>query len=140
MTEPYVNLFTSRDSHNYRVFTFWMMGAMLTFGTTALLIDGKFIPAKLGWILTSLTGALMVVSMCSYMQFLRQADELLRKVHLDALAFAFGTGVVVMMTYRLCERLGAPKLDFNDPSLLMMLVWMGGQWIVARRYAPAAEQ
>ena len=140
MTEPYANLFTPRDLRNYHVFMGWMFGAMFAFAAATLLIDGKFIPASVAWTVTGITALLMVMSMCSYMLFLRQADELLRKVHLDALAFAFGTGVVVMMTYRLCERLGAPKLDFNDASLVMMLTWMAGQWIGARRYAAAGEQ
>lgn len=140
MTEPYANLFTPRDLRNYHVFVAWMFSAMFAFGATTLLIDGKVIPAAVAWTLTGVTAFLMIMSMGTYMFFLRQADELLRKVHLDSLAFAFGTGVVVMMTYRLCERLGAPKLDFNDASLVMMLTWMAGQWIGARRYAAAAEQ
>src|SRR5687768_4924656 len=112
MTEPYANLFTPRDLRNYHVFIGWMMGGMFAFAATTLLIDGRVVPPVVAWALTGITAFVMVMSMCSYMLFLRQADELLRKVHLDALAFAFGTGVVVMMTYRLCERLGAPKLDF----------------------------
>src|SRR5688572_6726928 len=121
MTEPYANLFTPRDLRNYHVFIGWLMGAMFAFAAATLLIDGKYIPASVAWGLTGIAAFLMVMSMCSYMLFLRQADELLRKVHLDSLAFAFGAGVVVMMTYRLCERLGAPQLDVNDPSLVMML-------------------
>jgi hypothetical protein len=140
MTEPYVNLFTPRDSHNYRVFVCWLSGAMAVFAASTILIDGDFLPHAADWALTAVTAFLMVMSMCSYGVFLRHADELLRKVNLDALAFAFGAGVVVMMVYRLCERLGAPKLDFNDPSLIMILTWMAGQWIGARRYAAAVEQ
>jgi hypothetical protein len=140
MTEPYVHLFTPRDSRNYQAFAWWLTGAMAAFATSTILIDGGFIPTAAAWAMTALTAGLMIMSMCSYAVFLRHADELLRKVHLDALAFAFGIGVVVMMTYRLCERLGAPKLDFNDPSLIMILTWMAGQWIGARRYATAVEQ
>ena len=140
MTEPYTNLFTPRDLRNYSVFIWWLSGAMAAFAAATILIDGDFIPRAAGWALTAVTAILMVLSMGSYIVFLRHADELLRKVHLEALAFAFGTGMVVMMVYRLCERLGAPKLDFNDPSLIMILTWMAGQWIGARRYAPAVEQ
>lgn len=140
MNEPYANLFTPRDQHNYHIFAFWLVGAMAAFAAATILIDGDFLPAAADWGLTAITAFLMVMSMCSYAVFLRHADELLRKVHLDALAFAFGAGVVVMMVYRLCERLGAPKLDFNDPSLIMILTWMAAQWIGARRYAPAVEQ
>jgi len=138
MTESYANLFTPRDLRNYQAFIWWLSGSMAAFAAATILIDGGFIPRAAGWAITAVTAMLMVMSVCSYIAFLRHADELLRKVHLDALAFAFGAGVVVMMVYRLCERLGAPKLDFNDPSLIMVLTWMAGQWIGARRYAAAA--
>jgi len=132
-------LYTPRDTQNYRVFTWWMMGAMFTFAAATILIDGKFIPAGLGWALTAASALLMAMSMRTYILFLRHADELLRKVHLEALAFAFGLGLVAMMGYRLCERLGAPKLDVNDAALVMFVAWIGGQWIGARRYATAEE-
>lgn len=132
-------LFTPRDLRNYRHFTWWMTAAMLTFAAATILIDGNFIPPALGWVLTIASLALMVGAMRSYIVFLRVADELLRKVHLEALAFAFGAGIVAMMGYRLCERLGAPKLDVNDAGLVMLLCWMGGQWLGSRRYAVAEE-
>lgn len=137
MTEP---LFTPRDARNYRIFTAWMFGGLIAFAAATALIDGKRIPAAAGWLLTAASAALMLMAMRSYMTFLRHADELLRKVHLESLAFAFGAGIVVMMSYRLCERLGAPKLDINDAALVMMLTWIAGQWVGGRRYAAVEEQ
>ena len=140
MNDPTADLFTPRDAHNYRVFHAWFLGALIVFMAGTLLIKGSVIPTAVGWVFAVLTALLMVVAMRSYMSFLRQADELLRKVHLDSLAFAFGAGMVVMMAYRLCERLGAPKLDVNDAGLVMMVTWVAGQWIGARRYAAAEEK
>jgi hypothetical protein len=139
MAASYSSLFTPRDAQNYRTFTWWMGGAVLTFAAATLLIDGRFIPDAAGWALTAISVILTVLSMRSYIAFLRQADELLRKVHLEALAFAFGAGIVFMMGYRLCERLGAPKLDVNDASLVMLLCWTAGQLVGARRYATEEE-
>lgn len=139
MNDPCAALFTPRDAHNYRVFSGWMIGAMVAFAAATLLIDGEFISAPAGWVMAVATGVLLVITMRSYVTFLRQADELLRKVHLEALAFSFGAGMVIMMVYRLCERLGAPKLDFNDPALVMILTWMAGQWIFSRRYETVEE-
>ncbi|HYR29478.1 MAG TPA: hypothetical protein VEU30_13490 [Thermoanaerobaculia bacterium] len=133
-------LFTPRDARNYRVFTGWMVAGVVAFAAATILIDGERIPAAAGWALTAISAVLMVGAMRSYMVFLRHADELLRKVHLDALAFAFGTGIVAMMVWRLCERLGAPKLDVNDASMVMILTWAAGQWLGGRRYAAAEEQ
>jgi hypothetical protein len=112
---------------------------MVAFAAATILIDGKLIPNALGWGLTALTIALMLASIRFYVHFLRNADELLRKVHLDALALSFGIGAVAMMGYRLCERLGAPKLDINDPFLVMVLVWAFGQWLGMRRYSGGEE-
>ena len=133
-------LYTSRDAQRYRTFTWWMSGSMMAFAAATILIDGERIPEIAGWALTIASIVLMVIAMRSYIGFLRQADELLRKVHLEALAFAFGAGIVAMMGYRLCERLGAPKLDVNDAALVMLLCWMAGQWLGARRYATAEEE
>ena len=133
-------LFTPRDARHYRIFSVWMMAAMVSFGAATLLFDGAWLrPGPAAWSLTAVTVALLLMTMRAYMLFLRGADELLRKIHLEALAIAFGAGAVTMMGYRLCERLGAPKLDVNDAFLVMMLAWLGSQWLGARRYAPAEE-
>ena len=140
MTSSCSSLYTPRDLRNYKHFTGWMTAGMLVFAAATILIDGKWIPDLGGWVLTVAAIVLMVVTVRAYMQFLHNADELLRKVHLEALALAFGAGVVAMMGYRLCERLGAPKLDINDPFLVMLVVWVGGQYLGSRRYAIAEEQ
>lgn len=139
MTQNLNEPFTPRDARHLRVFHLWLAGAVLAFIAATFLIDQALIPAPAGWLLTALSIVLMASSIRSYMVFLRNADELLRKIHLDALALAFGVGAMAMMGYRLCERLGAPKLDVNDPFLVMMIVWALGQWLGMRRYATAEE-
>jgi hypothetical protein len=134
------SLFTSRDLRNFAQFIWWLTAGMVAFAAATILIELQWIPDPAGWGLTVLTTVLLMMTVRAYIHFLRNADELLRKVHLDALALAFGTGAVAMMGYRLCERLGAPKLDINDPFLVMLLVWVGGQYLGARRYAIAEEQ
>ena len=140
MTLGSSSLFTPRDLRNFAQFAWWLTAGMVVFAAATILIDVKLIPDPAGWALTVLTIVLMVLTVRAYIHFLRNADELLRKVHLEALALAFGAGAVAMMGYRLCERLGAPKLDINDPFLVMLLVWVGGQYLGARRYAIAEEQ
>jgi len=130
-----MSFFTPHDSRNYSRFTLWLAAAIVAFVAATMLIDGQWIPAPAGWALTVVAVALIVATVRAYVHFLRNADELLRKVHLDALAFAFGAGAIGTMGYRLCERLGAPKLDINDGFLVMMLIWIAGQIVGARRYA-----
>ncbi|MGN6184399.1 MAG: hypothetical protein ACTHQM_12180 [Thermoanaerobaculia bacterium] len=131
--------FTERDSRHYRVFSVWMIAAMLVFVTATISIDAQWIPNSLGWGLTILSVGLMLAAIRAYIFFLQHADELLRKIHLDALALAFGFGTVAMMGYRLCERLGAPKLDINDSFFVMLLTWVIAQWVGFRRYAGDEE-
>lgn len=135
------DLFTPRDARNYMRFTWWMLASLVVFAVATILISRKVIgPGVLAWSLSILATVLMAAAVGAYVGFLRHADELLRKVHLEALAFAFGVGAVTMMGYRLAERLGAPDLDINDPLLVMMITWSAGQWIGARRYSTAEEQ
>jgi hypothetical protein len=131
--------FTPRDERNYNNFIRWMTVSMFTFAAATILIDRGTLPAAAGWSLTVITVALLIAAVHSYTIFLRGADELIRKIHLDALAVAFGAGIVTMMGWRLCERLGAPKLDVNDASLVMLLVWIGWQFLGMRRYAGGEE-
>jgi hypothetical protein len=132
-------LYTPRDLRNVRQFGGWVTASMILFAAATILIELNWIPKAAAWTLTGATIVLMLFTFRSYLHFLRNADELLRKVHVEALALAFGAGAVAMMGYRLCERLGAPKLDINDPFLVMLLVWAIGQYLGARRYAVEEE-
>jgi hypothetical protein len=134
-------LYTPRDARNMRTFNGWLIAGALTFATATILLAKKFIaPAPLGWVLAAATVALLVLAVRAYMIFLRDADELLRKIQLEALALSFGTAAVFMLGWRLCERLGAPKLDVDDPFLLMALVWAVAQWSGFRRYGTVSEE
>jgi hypothetical protein len=76
-----------------------------------------------------------VIVVLRYVRFLREADELLRQIHLDALAVGFGGGFVFITTYRLLERAGAHRLDINDSLLVMIVCWLVGMWRARRRYS-----
>ena len=130
------SLYTPRDAQNIRVFNWWMVAAMVCFSASTILIGEKFLaPGPIAWGLTAITIALMVMMIRAYIVFLRGADELLRKIQLEALAFSFGATLVFMIGWRLCERLGAPKLDVDDPLMVMIIVFAVGQWLGIRRYS-----
>ena len=136
-TEVCTALYTPRDARNMRVFNVWFISAMVCFAAATILLSEKWdftVPGPVGWGLTGLTVALLVMMVRAYIIFIREADELLRKVQLEALAIAFGATVVFMLGYRLCERLGAPKLDVDDPLITMIVVFAIGQWLGMKRY------
>ena len=128
-------LLTERSAPIFRGVSLLVLATALVFGTGTVLIDGGFVRPPIAWIFPVATAIVGIVALAAYVRFLRVADELLRKIHVEALALAFGTGAVFMIVYRLCERLGAPKLDSNDPLLVMGIACCIGLWLGVRRYS-----
>jgi hypothetical protein len=79
--------------------------------------------------------ALGVLTLASYVAYLRSCDELERKIHVEALALGFGVGAVWMMAWRLLERAGAPQLDVNDGLLVMLGAYGVGVALARQRYS-----
>lgn len=118
-----------------RVFNAWLIAGMFSFCAATILLGEKILlRGPLAWALAIVTIVLIALAVRSYMVFLRDADELLRKIQLEALALSFGAAAIFMLGWRLLERLGAPKLDVDDPFLVMAVVWGLGQWFGFRRY------
>lgn len=87
------------------------------------------------WAVGALPTLVGVVLVVAFIRFLGRLDELQRRIQVEALAFAFGAGFLFMTGYRICERLGAPRLDVDDPLLPMIVAWVVATWLVTRRYA-----
>lgn len=131
---------TPRDTEKLRRFNVASLAWAMMFGAATLAIDGFGVTGLTGWALAIATLVLGLTTMGLYMRFLRAADELLRKIHVEALALGFGAAIVFMLFWRLCERLGAPKLDVVDPVLVMIAFWVAGQWLGLRRYRVEASE
>jgi hypothetical protein len=128
--------YTARDSRNQRRFTVWMLGAALAYlAANAGLRWRESIPGALPWLLTGLAWLLAILAIRSYLVFLREADELLRRIQTEALALGFGSGAVVSLLYPLLEKLGAPELGAYATAVVMMLSWSAGSWLGTRRYS-----
>ena len=128
--------YTARDSRNQRRYNLWVLAAALAYvGATAALRWRESIPAALPWLLAGVAWLLAILAIRSYLVFLREADELLRRIQLEALGLGFGSGAVVAFLYPLLEGLGAPKLDGYATAVVMMLSWSAGSWLGARRYS-----
>lgn len=68
------------------------------------------------------------------LQYVRAMDELQRKVHLEGVAFAFTTTVLVTVTWGMMERAGLPHLPSIWVATLMIALWGVGNHLAARRY------
>ncbi len=79
-----------------------------------------------------LGGAMML----AFRRFLREADELQRRIQLEALALGFGAAVVGAAAYRLLERAGATDVsDVSDVIMILAVGYSVGVIAGQRRYA-----
>ena len=126
---------TPTDLRNLGRVNLWLLVWATSLVVVTYLLSRGVVPAGLpGYAAAGASSLLGVAAIGSYVVFLRAADELLRKVQLDALAIAFGAGVVFMNGYRLLEQAGAPALDVAGPVVPMLAAWVVAQIWGLRRY------
>jgi len=99
---------TPRDRRNERLATGWMLAWMASWLAVNLAISygvlARGVPGTVAALLPLGLGVRMIQA---YRHFLREADELLRKIHLEALAVSFGAGLVGGLMNQLLARTGA---------------------------------
>ena len=84
----------------------------------------------------ALPAALMAIGLISYGRFLVHADELTRKIQVEAMAVGFGAGLLVAVTYPLAEKVGAPELDLAYLVVTMVLAYGLTVTRLQRHYRP----
>jgi hypothetical protein len=126
---------TVQDARNERRFIVWMLTATLAYTAAALAFKWRASgPPWLPGLLTVAAWLLALHAVRCFLTYLRQADELLRKIQTEALALGFAAGAVVSLLYPLLEKLGAPALGGYATFVVMMLAWAAGSWFGTRRY------
>jgi hypothetical protein len=78
------------------------------------------------------------VFLWKFIQSVRSADELERRIQLEALAVAFPLGLLLLITLGLVQR--AVELNFEDWSYnhvwpMFLFFYLIGNWAARRRYA-----
>ncbi len=127
---------TARDRHNLNRANGWMALWLVCFAAVTWLIKADIvIPGPIGWVVAILPTAVGVVALLGFGRFLREADELQRRIQLEALALGFGAGLFAGFGYRLLEGLGAPTASISDASIVMVFFYLIGLWMGRRRYA-----
>ena len=130
-----------RTAERFKTFRIWFFAAMQSsFAVTIVLSERWLERGPVAWGITAATIVFLILAVRAYIRYLREADELIRKIQTEALSFSFGASAVFMIGWRLCERLGAFKLDVDDPLLVMVLFWAAGQWVGSRRYSGDGEE
>ncbi len=128
---------TPRDRRNQRRFLIWFFTWTVAWVAASIAIKEGWSPAGAPAVATALFPTLLgIAMMLAYWRFIRKADELQRKIHLDALAIGFGIGIVGMLTLHLLGRIGVlSQLDLGDVTAMMMFAYAIGVIIGVRRYA-----
>jgi len=126
---------TPRDRRNLFRFAALMVAWAAAFTGGMALIRSDVVPdGPIAWGLAALNLALAAAALLGYVRFLRQADELQRRIHLQALALGFGGGWLSVAGYRLFELLGAPYVDRGSVAFVMALLYTLGIVLGQRRY------
>jgi hypothetical protein len=71
----------------------------------------------------------------SVVRYLREIDELQRKIQLEALAFAFTGTALTTLSYGFLENAGLPDLSWVWVWPLMALLWVVGLVVAKKRYS-----
>jgi drug/metabolite transporter (DMT)-like permease len=127
----------ARDRKNQRWIILWSLLWMASWVTLILAIENEWIergwPVVVGTVVT-LPPALL--TLFAYRRYLREADELRRKIELDALALAFGVGLVGGFSFFALARGGLVAMDdFLFVIMAMVATHSVGVWIGHRRYS-----
>ena len=70
----------------------------------------------------------------AFLRFLRQMDELQRRIQLEAIGFSFGATLVIAITIGFLENAGVPRPSWVFVTPLMIALWGVGAGLAARRY------
>jgi hypothetical protein len=111
----------ARDIRNANLVNLWALAWVVTLALTTFLSSYQWYssttPTMIGFVVHSGIGLGMFLA---YKRFLRELDELERKIQLDALAGSVGVTVVGFSAYSILEKAGfLPDLK---PSYLIMLI------------------
>ena len=128
---------TERDRRNQRRVIAWSLAWTLCWVVGALAIDnGWWDAAATGVAAAALSALLGVALLLAYWRFLREADELRRKIEVEALALAFGVGLVGGISYWLLGESGiVAEAEILHVLVLMIVTHSLGILIGFRRVA-----
>lgn len=125
----------SRDRANLRRIVWTgLTWAVLFAGGSQVLKRGLVPEGPVSWGVAALPILAAVLAMSAYARYLREADELQRQIHQDALALGFGGGFLGVTCWTILERVGAPVADIGDAVLFLAVFYSIGIVRGAWRY------
>lgn len=127
---------TESDRRNLNRANLWLFFWLVSFAASTFIIKGfEGLGGVAGWIVAAVPLIVGLGAMLAYGRYLRHADELQRRIQLQALALGFGVAFFFGFGYRLLEKVGAPAAQISDVSIVLTFFYFVGLWIGRRRYA-----
>lgn len=112
---------TSRDRRNQFRMAWWVLAWSAGWvGATYGIRNDWFTQDYLVWIVVAIIGCLGLAMLQAYRRYLREADEMLRKIEVDALAVALGVGMVGGVAYWLLQV--AELVTYKDAFIVTILL------------------
>ena len=112
-----------RDRRNSVAVVIWTLIWGAAYSATLLTIRMGHAGGILVWGLVAasvLTGA---VALWAFVRFVNEADELMRKVHVNALAFGFAAGAVFQVASTTVTAMGGPVYGTSEMFVVMCLAF-----------------
>jgi hypothetical protein len=125
---------TPRDRSNQRRFVLALLAWAISFAAVPVL-QNEWVPRGAAATAVALVPvAVGFLALATYLRFLRDADEMTRRMQLEGLAIGFGAGAIFTMGYPVLEMAGWPVFPDSTPAAVLMLGWGVGQLVALRRY------
>ncbi|MCF6262785.1 MAG: hypothetical protein L3J24_04265 [Xanthomonadales bacterium] len=128
------NFGTQKDRQNQKLFLYWTILCAVSLLVAAFLLKGDHVSAPLSWLVAIVPSILGTICMFMFLRFLREADEMMRKIELEGLALGFGVGVLFLIGYPLLEQVGLPPISSQKTGAVMLFAWVIGHIVARTRY------
>jgi hypothetical protein len=126
---------TETDQRNLRMVWVWTFAWAASFVavTFALKLNAQ-LEGPLAWLLAMIPIAVGVPTVRTYLRFIREADEFMRKVQLEGIAIGYAVGSLACIGYQTLRQIGAPELPIVFAVIPLAFGWALGSFLVALRY------
>jgi hypothetical protein len=126
---------TETDQRNIRAV--WVWSFIFGAGFTAAVMALTRVPELAGpiaWLVAAVPSVLGIGLLRSCLRFIREADEFMRKIHLEGIAIGAGAASIFCLGYFAFTRGGAPELPMLFALIPLTSGWALGSFIVAYRH------
>lgn len=123
-----------RDRRNGWRYAGWALLWATSVAVVMFVLKETGLDGPLAWAITTVPIALSFVVLRAYLRFLREADELTRRIQYEAIAFGFAVGLLVHFAWFPLSLLGAPALDRSGIMPVMVLAYLVGMGVASWRY------